>query len=367
MDRLARLFKKLRDPRAENASHALLEILVIALAATLCGAENASDMAKFGRLKREVLGQFLQLENGTPSHDTFSRVFRLLEPEAFEQMFRRFMAAFAKANGIDLSGVVAVDGKSLRGAYERGKSATPLHLVNAFATKARMVIASRRAPERNEIKAALEMLQLLQLKRRIVTGDALFCTREFAKTVLCRDGNYVLALKKNQTKLYTAVRARFARKGERDTAVTVEAASHDRHEQRTATIMRARELASSHNFPGIAAIARITSRRRPRAGPANKPVVRYYLLSMYMPATKVLKIVRRHWSIENQLHWLLDVLFREDASRARKDAAPENFAILRKFAINLLRAHPEKISMRLKMKSAGWDDAFLLSLLAQMR
>ena len=367
MGKLKKLFRKLRDPRAENASHDLLEILIIALAATLCGAENASDMAKFGRLKRGVLGQFLRLENGTPSHDTFSRVFRLLEPEAFERMFRRFMAAFAKANHIDLDGIVAVDGKSLRGAYERGKSATPMHLVNAFATKARMVIASRRAPERNEIDAALEMLKLLCLKRRIITADALFCSREFARTVLSRDGNYVLALKKNQAKLYAAVASRFSRKGERDTAVVVEEASHDRREWRKATIMRAPDLAISHNFAGIAAIARVTSRRRPKAGPAGKPVVRYYLLSLYVPAEKLLKIVRAHWSIENQLHWLLDVLFKEDASRARKDAAPENFAILRKFAINLLRAHPEKISMRLKMKSAGWDDTFLLGLLAQMR
>ena len=163
-------------------------------------------MAAFGRLKQGVLGRFLRLENGTPSHDTFSRVFRILEPDAFERVFRRFMAAFAKAHHIDLGGVVAVDGKSLRGAYERGRSATPMHLVNAFAVKARMVIASRRAPERNEIDAALEMLQMLRLKRRIITADALFCSRDFAATVLARGGNYVLALKKNQANLYTACR-----------------------------------------------------------------------------------------------------------------------------------------------------------------
>jgi predicted transposase YbfD/YdcC len=366
MGKLTRALRQLRDPRASNASHDLLEILIIALAATLCGAETASDMAAFGRLKQGVLGRFLRLENGTPSHDTFSRVFRILEPEAFERVFRRFMAAFAKAHSIDLSGVVAVDGKSLRGAYERGRSATPLHLVNAFAAKARMVIASRRAPERNEIDAALEMLQMLHLKRRIVTADALFCSRDFAATVLARGGNYVLALKKNQASLYAAVERRFSRSGLKDTAVLVEQA-HDRHERRKATIMRASDLAASHNFAGIAAIAQITSWRRRKGSPADKPSVRYYVLSKYMAAKRVLKIVRSHWSVENQLHWLLDVLFKEDANRARKDAAPENLAILRKFAINILRAHPQKTSMRIKMKSAGWDDNFLLSLIAQMQ
>jgi len=279
----------------------------------------------------------------------------MLEPEAFEGLFRKFMTAFAKAHHIDLSGVIAVDGKSLRGAYERGRSATPLHLVNAFATKVRMVIASRKAPERDEMTAALEMLKLLRLKRRIVTADALFCSRDFAATVLAREGQYVLALKKNQSKLYAAVERRFARKGPRDTAATLEPSTHDRREWRRATIMRAADLAASHGFKGIAAIARITSRRRRKSAPAEKASVRYYVLSLY------------RWAIENQLHWLLDVLFKEDANRARKDAAPENFAILRKFAINILRAHPEKISMRGKMKSAGWDDSFLLSLLAQMR
>src|ERR1700734_845113 len=307
MGKLKSIFRKLRDPRAENASHDLLEILILALAATLCGAKNASDMAQFARLKRGVLGQFLRLENGTPSHDTFSRVSRMLEPEAFEGLFRKFTAAFAKAHRIDLGGVIAVDGKSLRGAYERGRSATPLHLVNAFATKVRMVIASRKAPERDEMTAALEMLKLLRLKRRIVTADALFCSRDFAATVLSREGQYVLALKKNQSKLYAAVERRFAGRGLRDTASTLEPSTHDRREWRRATIMRAGDLAASHGFKGIAAIARITSRRRGKGAPAEKASIRYYVLSLYMPAKKVLEVVRSRWAIENQLHWLLDV------------------------------------------------------------
>ena len=166
--------------------------------------------------------------------------------------------------GLDLTGVFAVDGKSLCGAYERGKSALPVHLVNVFAAKARVALASRKAPGRNESEAALEVLQMLRLKRKIVTADALFCSRAFAKAVLDREGNYVLALKKNQGKLFAEVERRFARKGERDMAEQLAEATHDRREKRRATIMRDIRLAELHNFPGIAAIARITSWRRPK-------------------------------------------------------------------------------------------------------
>ena len=149
MPKLAKIFRSLPDPRAPNAVHELLDILVIALAAVLCGAKCATDMELFGRAKEKLLRQFLRLEHGIPSHDTFSRVFRALDPEAFERIFRQFMVAFAKANGIKLTGVVAVDGKAVRGAYERSKSSTPLHMVNVFAADARMVLATRKAPGRN--------------------------------------------------------------------------------------------------------------------------------------------------------------------------------------------------------------------------
>lgn len=367
MGKLKRYLRKLPDPRAANASYPLEEILFVALAAVLCGAKGSTDMADFGRRKMELLRQFVPLRNGVPSHDVFSDVFRILEPKSFEQMFRQFVAAFAKFHGLDLSGVFAVDGKSLCGAYERGKSALPMHLVNVFAAKARLAIAARKAPGRNETEAALEVLQMLRLKHKIITADALFCSRPFAKTVLDRGGNYVLALKKNQTKLFADVERCFARKGKRDTAEQGQQATHDRREKRRATIMRNTELSERHKFPGIAAIARITSWRRCKGQPADKPVARYFVLSNYVSAKRLLEIVRSHWSVENQMHWVLDVVFAEDANRARKDDAPENLAILRRLALNLLRAHPEPISMRRKMNAAAWDDNFLLGLLNQKR
>jgi len=362
MDKLKSIFGKLRDPRAANASYELLEILVIALAAVLSGAKGATDMADFGRRRIETLRRFLPLKKGTPSHDVFSDVFRALDPLIFERVFRQFVAAFAKFHRLDLDGVVAVDGKSLCGAYERGKSATPIHLVNVFAAKARIALAARKAPGRNESEAALEVLQMLQLKHKIVTADALFCSRAFAKTVLDRGGNYVLALKKNQAALFAAVQRRFGHSAKRETAERLEEATHDRRERRRATIMRDSILAGVHNFPGVAAIARIASWRRRKGRPADKPYVRYFLLSKYVSASKLLEIIRSHWSIENQMHWILDVVFDEDASRARKDAAPENLAVLRRLALNLLQAHPAKISIRRKINAAAWDDDFLLSL-----
>src|SRR6478736_4090519 len=218
MGKLKKVFRRLSDPRAANARHDLVEVLVIALAAVLCGAETCSDMAEFGQAKEGLLRLFLRLEHGIPSHDTFSRVFRLLEPEAFEVAFRRFMAAFAKANRLNLTGVVAVDGKALRGAFERGSRYQPLHMVNVFAVEARMSLAQQKAPGRNETKGALEVLALLSLEGSIVTADALHCHRAMAKTVLDRGGNYVLAIKANRGPLFKAVVGQFSRSGPRSAA-----------------------------------------------------------------------------------------------------------------------------------------------------
>jgi predicted transposase YbfD/YdcC len=367
MRNFSEVFRDLEDPRAANALHELVEVLFVALAAVLCGAKGATDMALFGRSKEGLLRQFLRLEHGTPSHDTFSRIFRLLEPQAFEAVFRRFMAAFAKANGVALSGVVAVDGKALRGAYERGKAATPMHLVGAFAAEARLALASRKAPGRNEVEGALEVLRMVSLDGCIVTADALHCHRTFAKTVLERGADFVLALKQNQSKLFNLAARRFARSGKRSVAQRCEPSTHDRQETRRATVIRDTGITAANLFPGVVALGRITSRRRLKTERAEKPVVRYFLLSKYMSASRLLHTVRSHWGIENRMHWLLDVLFDEDASRARKDHGPENLAVLRRLALNIIRSHPAPISMRQKVKRAGWDDAYLLDLLGHMR
>jgi predicted transposase YbfD/YdcC len=367
MGKFKKVFRRLADPRAANARHDLLEVLVIALAAILCGAETCSDMAEFGQAKEGLLRLFLRLEHGIPSHDTFSRVFRLLDPDAFEAAFRRFMAAFAKAHRLNLTGVVAIDGKALRGAFERGSRHQPLHMVNVWAVEARMSLAQQKAPGRNETAGALEVLGLLSLKGCIVTADALHCHRAMARTVLDRGGDYVLAIKANRGPLFKAVVGQFARSGKRSAAKKVEPSTHGRRESRQATVMRNTSLAAVHGFPGVVAIGRVTSRRRLHDNRAEPPAVRYYLLSKYMSAKRLLQIARSHWTIENQLHWVLDVHFDEDGNRARMDNAPENLAIMRRLALNLLRSNPGPTSLRRKIKRAGWDDSFLLTMLGHMR
>jgi len=367
MDKFKKVFRRLPDPRAENARHKLLEVLFIALAAVLCGAESCSEMAEFGRAKEQLLRLILDLEHGIPSHDTFSRVFRLLKPQAFELAFRRFMAAFAKANGLNLTGVVAVDGKALRGAYERGGCATPLQLVNVFAVEARMALAQQKASGRNETAGALEVLALLDLKGCTVTADALHCHRAFACAVLEQGGDYVLAIKANRGRLFTAVTQQFARSGTRRVAAQIEPSSHERRETRRATIMRNTSLATVYGFPGVAAVGRIMSRRRRRGARADAPLVRHYLLSTSMSPKRLLQVTRSHWGIENKLHWVLDVQLAEDANRARKDNAPENLAILRRLALNILQAHSDRMSIRRKIKRAGWDNTFLMAVLSHMR
>jgi predicted transposase YbfD/YdcC len=367
MGKFARIFRRVPDPRANNARHELLDVLFIALAAVLCGAESCSDMADFGQSKEELLRLVLRLEHGIPSHDTFSRVFRLLEPEAFERAFRQFMARFAKANKLKLSGVVAIDGKALRGAYERGGRTSPLHLVNVFAVDARMALAQRKAPGRDEIKGALEALRLLDLEGSIVTADALHCRRAFAAAVLERGGAYALAIKANCRPLFKAVTQQFARSGKRGSAQKIEPSTHDRSEVRRATVIRNTNLAELHRFPGIAAIGRITSYRRLRERRPDAPLVRYYILSKYMSAKRLLQVTRSHWGIENQLHWVLDVDFCEDRNRARKDHAPENLALVRKLALNILQALPLQASIRRKIKRAGWDEAFFLQAISHLR
>jgi len=358
MDEFAAYFGGVDDPRAGNARHDLLELIFVALAAVLCGAEDCTDMAAFARAKLGVLRQVIELEHGPPSHDTFSRVFRLLDPEPFEAAFARFTAAFAGA----LEGVVAIDGKALRGAYERGRKTTPLHLVNVWAAEKRLVIGQRLAPGRNEVAGVLEVLKLLRLDGCIVTADALHCRPDTAQAILDAGADYALALKENRPKLLAQAKALIEAARQPDTAVVTSGPAHDRSECRRAIVAAAEGL----DFPGIAAVGQVVTERRV-AGRLEPPLVRWFLLSQPLAAARLIEVARTHWTIENQLHWVLDVTFEEDAARSRKDNAPQNLALLRKLALNILRSHPDKGSIKGKIKRAGWNDDFLLSLLGHMR
>ena len=358
MKRFADIFADVEDPRAANARHDFLTVLFIALLGVLCGAQSCADMADFGQSKKKLLRTCLRLLHGVPSHDTFSRVFRHLDPQAFAAAFARFARAFAQ----NLEGVVAIDGKAVRGAYDRGRKTTPLHLVNVWAAEARLVIGQQLAPGRNEVRGALDALALLSLKGCIVTADALHCRADTAKAIIATGADYALALKDNQPRLRQQAEALLKAAPEPDMAETAPAKAHDRTELRRAIIVPASRL----DFPGLKAIARVETVRTMRDG-ATTSIARFFLLSTIVPASRMIAIARTHWSIENQLHWVLDVDLAEDAARTRKDHGPQNLAILRKIALNLLRTHPDKASIRRKIKKAGWDDSFLISLISQMR
>ncbi len=358
MDRVVEYFGAVADPRAGNARHDFLEVIFVALAASLCGAEDCTEMALFARAKLEVLRQVVKLDHGAPSHDTFSRVFRMIAPEPFEAAFAAFMKAFGGA----LQGVVAIDGKALRGAYARGRRAMPLHLVNIWAAETRLVIGQRLAPGRNEVLGAQQALALLRLDGCIVTADALHCRPDTARAILATGADYALALKANQPTLLARAQALVRDADPATGAHQPPAIAHDRRESRSAIVLPVDDL----DFPGVAAVAMIESRRQP-TGQHETHAVRWFLLSTVLSPQRMLDVARAHWTIENQLHWVLDVDFGEDAARARKDHAPQNLAILRKLALNILRHHPDKGSIKGKIKRAGWNNAFLLSLLAHMR
>lgn len=360
---VAAMFAGVDDPRAENARHLLADILFIALAAAICGAQDCSDMALFGRSKERILRRFLDLPYGIPSHDTFSRLFRALDPEALGALLARFTDAFgAAARGRARTRVVAIDGKACRRGFEAGRAHAPPMMVSAWGADLRMTLAAVPANNGAEAAAALEVVELLDLAGAIVTADALHCHRRMAAAIVARGGGYLLALKGNQPALVADAEAAFAAGEGLDTAAT-ETAGHGRLERRAGSVVACPGMAETHDFPGLSAVVAIESQRDGAA-----PERRLFLASRKFSAAEALAVARAHWDIENGLHWVLDVVLREDDSRARKDNAPDNLAILRRLALNAVRAIDDpRTSLKGRIKRAGWDDEYFLNAVAQMR
>jgi predicted transposase YbfD/YdcC len=358
--KLRRILRPLKDPRASNARHDLVEILVIALAATLAGARTCTEFEFFGQGRLELLRQLLELEHGIPSHDTFSNVFRALDPQGLATVLRKFSKGFGS------KGVVSIDGKALRGAFARGRKSSPLHMVNVWAAGTRLALAQRKAPNRNEVAGALEVLALLDLRGALVTADALHCRPDTAQAIRDRKGHYVLAIKSNRGRFFKAVKGLLDTAPKPSRATQRSTRAHGRNERRQAIVVAAPRFGQSYGFPDIAAVGRIDSWRGEIGNPARHKL-RYFLISQPISPKKLLDVVRAHWSIENNLHWVLDVLFAEDACRTRKDHAPENIAAIRKIAINILQTTPGPLRISHKMLQARWNNDYLLSALAHMR
>ena len=367
---LGSLFASVPDPRAPNARHALPDLLLIAFAAVLCGVESCVDMADFAASKRDVLAQVLGLGHGVPSHDTFSRVSRLLDPSAFEAAFCAFRAGLLPPWGqVGTAGqVVALDGTSLRGAVDAARRSTPLHLVTAWAAEQRLVLAVRRAPGRSEVAAAREIIGLLDLTATTVTADALHGSRATAKDICSRGGGDALVIKGNRGPLHADMQALLALLADTSAAPSALTTgdAHGRHEKRRATVLPVPgDWAKRRTFTGLAAAARIDCLRR--IGGKQERHTRYVALARLLDPAEALRVVRVHRSIENNQHWLPDVAFGEDRIATRHDNTAENLAVLRRLALNLMRTDAHKASTHCKIKRAGWDNPDLLTLLRQMR
>ncbi|MHB2008086.1 MAG: ISAs1 family transposase, partial [Acidobacteriaceae bacterium] len=351
----------LEDPRCGNAAlHDFHELPMIALCCVLCGGQGAVDMALFAEAKEPFLRSFLSLANGLPSHDTFSRLFRNLDPDQFRDSFQRFMAQFSE----QLQGVVAIDGKVLRRSFDQASGKSPLHMVSAWGSEQRLVLAQIATDAKsNEITAVPRLLRMLALKGTIVTADALNCQRAIAEQIVEQKGDYALALKGNQGTLYDDVVLLLDDPElKASTAAPAVEADHGRIETRTATVSTEIDwLQKQHQWPGLKAIGKVV-RRRETADKTTTETA-YYLLSRVLSPERLNQVVRLHWGIENSLHWRLDVVMNEDQDRTRMGHGPHNLAVLRHMAINAMQKEGSKGSLRGKFKRAGWDDDYLFRLL----
>jgi predicted transposase YbfD/YdcC len=360
-------FATLPDPRIERHRwHKLGDILVIAVCAVLCGAESYPAIEDFGQEREEWLRQFLELPEGIPSHDTFNRVFRRLDPVQFQTCFLRWMQAVAEVTAGE---VVAIDGKALRRSFAKGTAKRAIHRVSAWATENGVVWGQRKVDTKsNEITAIPQLLELLTLKGCIVTIDAMGCQRAIAQTIVEQGADYILALKGNQPTLEQAVERFFVSgpdaEAHRTTCDFSEQTEqgHGRVETRWAWISADLEAEmQAVAWPGLRSIGMVQATRTLRGETSVEQ--RFYLSSLPPKAEPFAQAVRKHWGIENQLHWSLDVTFREDHSRLRTGHGAENFAVLRHIALNLLRQDPSTKSLPRKRLACALNPDYLLKVL----
>jgi predicted transposase YbfD/YdcC len=363
-------FSQLREPRAKHLiQHLLLDIIVITLCATICGANDWKAVAEYGRTKEEWLKKFLALPNGIPSHDTFARLFARLNPEELQLCFRQWMQAVHQVTNGEL---LNVDGKTLRGAREAGNNRSFVHMVSLWSATNRLVLGQRKVHEKsNEITAIPELLKLLEIQGCLVSIDAMGCQTEIAKTIIEQGADYVLALKANQGNMYEDVTQLFdlARQQDLndfgDQFYSTKEKGHGGIEIRRYAVMGDTEyLLGAEKWAGLRSIGMVELERRVN-GQISSIEQRYYLLSFECDVRRFANAVRNHWSIENQLHWVLDVSFSEDARRGCQGYSAENLAVIRHIAVNLLSQEKRaSVGIENKRLKAGWDNRYLETVLS---
>jgi predicted transposase YbfD/YdcC len=358
-------FRSLPDPRQRGkVIYPLDEVLLLCLLAVLAGAESFVEIARFGTRKLDLLRRFRTFADGTPSHDQLGDIFATLDAEKFQHCFVAWVASLTGAP----AGVIAIDGKTVRRSYqEKGKKAA-IHMVSAFAARQRLVLGQVKVAEKsNEIVAIPKLLDMLAIEGAIVTIDAMGCQRAIARKILDKKADYVLALKDNQTTLREDVEVFVAEQkanGFQDATIsrdqTVDG-DHGRIETRTTTVIHDADwLRQRHDWPGLKSLVMVESIRE--TGDKTEPETRFYITSLVMTAAQVGPVIRSHWTVES-MHWVMDMVFRDDECRVRTEHAPANFTTIKHMAHNLIRKAPGKDSLRVRRKVAAWDDDFLASLI----
>ena len=338
------------------------EVLLLCLLAVLAGAESFVEIARFGTKKLALLRRFRPFADGTPSHDQLGDIFATLDAEKFQHCFVAWVASLTGAP----AGVIAIDGKTVRRSYqEKGKKAA-IHMVSAFAARQRLVLGQVKVAEKsNEIVAIPKLLDMLAIDGAIVTIDAMGCQRAIARKILDKKADYVLALKDNQGTLREDVEVfveeQKANGFQHATISWDQTVDGDRIETRTTTVIHDADwLRDRHDWPGLKSVVMVESLRE--AGDKTEPETRFYITSLAMTAAQLAPVIRSHWTVES-MHWVMDMVFRDDECRVRTEHAPANFTTIKHMAHNLIRKAPGKDSLRVRRKVAAWDDDFLASLI----
>jgi predicted transposase YbfD/YdcC len=362
-----RHFKNLPDGRqSAKVRYPLDEVLLLCLLAVIAGAEAITDIARFGDKKLDLLRRFRPFLEGVPSHDHLGDILASLDAEHFQRCFVAWVASLTGAP----EGVVAIDGKTVRRSKGSRNVEEPIHMVSAFAVRQRLVLGQVKVADKaNEILAIPKLLDMLAIEGAIVTIDAMGCQRAIAQKVLDKKADYIFALKGNQGTLRDDVELFASEQKASDfkdatvsRAKTVDG-DHGRIETRDITVIHDIDWLQSHQWPGLKSVVMVQSSRE--AGGKIERETRFYITSLVLVASLIGPLIRDHWAIENSLHWVLDMVFRDDECRLRTDHAPANFTTIKHMALNLIRRAPGKDSLRLKRKVAAWDDEFLASLISR--